>query len=128
MRLLLDTHLLLWAAGEPGRLSSAARRRMKDAGNELMFSAASFWEIAIKRGLGRNDFQVDPRLLRRGLLDNGYSELLIGSDHAVALDGLPRLHKDPFDRILVAQAMVEGITLLTMDPLVAQYAGPVRRV
>jgi PIN domain nuclease of toxin-antitoxin system len=128
MRLLLDTHLLLWAAGEPGRLSSGARRLMKDAGNELMFSAASFWEIAIKRGLGRNDFQVDPRLLRRGLLDNGYSELLIGSDHAVALDGLPRLHKDPFDRILVAQAMVEGITLLTMDPLVAQYAGPVRRV
>jgi PIN domain nuclease of toxin-antitoxin system len=101
---------------------------MKDAGNELIFSAASFWEIAIKRGLGRNDFQVDPRLLRRGLLDNGYSELLIGSDHAVALDGLPRLHKDPFDRILVAQAMVEGITLLTVDPLVAQYAGPVRRV
>jgi PIN domain nuclease of toxin-antitoxin system len=128
MRLLLDTHLLLWAAGEPGRLSIAARRLMKDAGNELMFSAASFWEIAIKRSLGRDDFQVDPRLLRRGLLDNGYSELLIGSDHAVALDGLPRLHKDPFDRILVAQAMVEGITLLTMDPLVAQYAGPVRRV
>jgi PIN domain nuclease of toxin-antitoxin system len=101
---------------------------MKDTGNELMFSAASFWEIAIKRGLGRNDFQIDPRLLRRGLLDNGYSELLVGSDHAVALDGLPRLHKDPFDRILVAQAMVEGITLLTVDPLVAQYAGPVRRV
>jgi PIN domain nuclease of toxin-antitoxin system len=67
-------------------------------------------------------------LLRRGLLDNGYSELPIGSDHAVAIDGLPPLHKDPFDRILVAQAIVEGITLLTMDPLVAQYAGPVRRV
>jgi PIN domain nuclease of toxin-antitoxin system len=101
---------------------------MKDAENERMFSAASFWEIAIKRGFGRNDFQVDPRLLRRGLLDNGYSELPIGSDHAVAIDGLPPLHKDPFDRILVAQAIVEGITLLTMDPLVAQYAGPVRRV
>jgi PIN domain nuclease of toxin-antitoxin system len=128
MRLLLDTHLLLWAAGEPDRLSAVARRLIKDAGNELMFSAASFWEIAIKRGLGRRDFQVDPRLLRRGLLDNRYSELLIGSDHAVAIDGLPRLHKDPFDRILVAQAMVEGITLLTVDPLVAQYAGPVRRV
>jgi PIN domain nuclease of toxin-antitoxin system len=128
MRLLLDTHLLLWAAGEPDRLSTVARRLIKDVGNELMFSAASFWEIAIKRGLGRRDFQVDPRLLRRGLLDNRYSELLIGSDHAVAIDGLPRLHKDPFDRILVAQAMVEGITLLTVDPLVAQYAGPVRRV
>jgi PIN domain nuclease of toxin-antitoxin system len=128
MRLLLDTHLLLWGAGQPDRLSAAARRLIKDAGNELMFSAASFWEIAIKRELGRDDFQVDPRLLRRGLLDNGYSELVICSDHAVAIDGLPRLHKDPFDRILVAQAMVEGITLLTVDPLVAQYAGPVRRV
>jgi PIN domain nuclease of toxin-antitoxin system len=128
MRLLLDTHLLLWAAGEPDRLSTVARKLIKDSGNELTFSAASFWEIAIKRGLGRDDFQVDPRLLRRGLLDNSYSELLIGSDHALAIDGLPRLHKDPFDRILVAQAMVEGITLLTVDPLVAQYAGPVRRV
>jgi PIN domain nuclease of toxin-antitoxin system len=128
MKLLLDTHLLLWAAGEPDRLSTVARRLIKDAGNELIFSAASFWEIAIKRGLGRDDFQVDPRSMRRGLLDNHYSELLIGSDHAIAIDALPRLHKDPFDRILIAQAMVEGITLLTTDPLLAQYAGPVRRV
>ena len=101
---------------------------MNDSRNELIFSAANLWEIAIKRGLGRNDFQVDPRLLRRGLLDNGYSELPISADHAVALDGLPPLHKDPFDRILIAQATVEGITLLTVDPLVAQYPGPVRRV
>jgi len=93
-----------------------------------MFSAASLCEIAIKRGLGRKDFQVDPRLLRRGLLDNGYTELPIGSDHAVALDGLAPIHKDPFDRILIAQATVEGITLLTADPVVAQYAGPIRRV
>jgi len=128
MKLLLDTHLLLWAAGKPGRLSADARRLMKDAGNELIFSAASLWEIVIKRGLGRDDFQVDPRLFRRGLLDNGYIELPIGSEHAVAIDGLPLLHKDPFDRILIAQALVEGIILLTMDPLVAQYPGPVRRV
>ena len=128
MKLLLDTHLLLWAAGKPGRLSADARRLMKDAGNELIFSAASLWEIVIKRGLGRDDFQVDPRLFRRGLLDNGYVELPIGSEHAVAIDGLPLLHKDPFDRILIAQALVEGIILLTMDPLVAQYPGPVRRV
>jgi PIN domain nuclease of toxin-antitoxin system len=128
MKLLLDTHLLLWAAGDPGRLSIAARNLMKDAGNELVFSAASFWEITIKRGLGRKDFQVDQRLLRRGLLDNGYSELLIGSNHAVAIDDLENLHKDPFDRIPIAQAIVEGITLLTADPLVAQYAGPIRRV
>ena len=93
-----------------------------------MFSAASFWEIAIKLRLGREDFQVDPGLLRRGLLDNGYSELLIGSDHVIAVNALPRLHKDPFDRILVAQAIVEGILLLTADPLIAQYPGPIRRV
>ena len=128
MKLLLDTHLLLWSAGQPDRLSTTARRLMKDVANELMFSAASFWEIAIKRALGRDDFQTDPRLLRRGLLYNGYSELPVSSDHAIAIDGLPRFHKDPFDRILVAQAMVEGITLLTVDPLIAQYAGPVRRV
>jgi PIN domain nuclease of toxin-antitoxin system len=93
-----------------------------------MFSSASLWEVAIKRGLGRDDFRVDPRLLRRGLLDNGYSELPITSEHAVAVDGLPPFHKDPFDRMLVAQATVEGIALLTADPWVAQYPGPVRRV
>jgi PIN domain nuclease of toxin-antitoxin system len=128
MRLLLDTHLLLWAAAEPAQLSRTARRLISDGNNELIFSTASLWEVAIKRGLGRNDFQVEPRLLRRGLLDNGYSELPIGSNHAVALDGLAPLHKDPFDRILIAQATVEGITLLTMDPLVAQYSGPIRQV
>jgi PIN domain nuclease of toxin-antitoxin system len=128
MRLLLDTHLLLWAAGKPGSLPADAQRLMKDAGNELIFSAASLWEIVIKRGLGRDDFQVDPRLFRRGLLDNSYNELPIGSDHAVAVEGLPLLHKDPFDRILIAQATVEGILLLTVDPLVAQYPVPIRRV
>ena len=128
MKLLLDTHLLLWAAGEPGRLSAAARALIDDPDNELLFSAASLWEVAIKHGLGREDFQVDARLLRRGLLDNGYQELPIASEHAVAIDGLPTIHKDPFDRLLVAQAMVEGITLLTVDPLVAQYPGPVRQV
>jgi PIN domain nuclease of toxin-antitoxin system len=93
-----------------------------------MFSPASLWEVASKRGLGRDDFQVDPRLLRRGLLDNGYVELPITSEHAVAVDGLPPIHKDPFDRILVAQATVEGVALLTADPMVAQYPGPVRQV
>jgi PIN domain nuclease of toxin-antitoxin system len=128
MKLLLDTHLVVWAAGKPDRLSMPARKLMGNAENELMFSAASFWEITIKRGLGRNDFRLDPRLLRRALLDNGYTELPVGSDHALAIDGLPPLHKDPFDRILVAQAIVEGIMLLTADPLVAQYPGPIRRV
>ena len=128
MKLLLDTHLLLWAAGLPDRLSADALALIDAPENELFFSVASLWEIVIKRGLGRDDFRVDARVLRRGLLDNGYSELPIGSEHAVAIDNLPPIHKDPFDRMLVAQAMVEGITLLTSDPLVAQYPGPVRRV
>lgn len=128
MTLLLDTHLPLWAAGQPDRLSAAACALIESADKELIFSAASLWEIAIKRGLGRDDFLIDGRLLRRGLLDNGYVELPISSEHALAIDTLPPLHKDPFDRILVAQAIVEGITLLTADPVVAQYPGPVRRV
>jgi PIN domain nuclease of toxin-antitoxin system len=99
-----------------------------DPQNEPVFSSASLWEIAIKSGLGRADFQVDARVLRRALLDNGYRELAITSEHAVAIDGLPPLHKDPFDRLLVAQSMVEGITLLTTDPRVAQYPGPVHKV
>jgi PIN domain nuclease of toxin-antitoxin system len=128
MKLLLDTHLLLWAAGEPRKLPAAALALIDDPANELIFSAASLWEIAIKRRLGRNDFRVDPRQLRRGLLDNGYLELPITSEHAIAIDGLPPLHKDPFDRILIAQATIEGITLLTADPIVARYRGPVREV
>lgn len=128
MKLLLDTHLLLWAAGQPERLSSTARALINNLDNELLFSAASIWEVSIKRGLGRDDFRVDPRLLRRGLLDNGYIELPVTSMHAVTVDGMPSAHKDPFDRILVAQATVEGITLLTADPLVARYPGPIRSV
>ena len=128
MKVLLDTHLLLWAAGQPNRLPVAALKLIDAPTNELLFSAASIWEVAIKRGLGRNDFQADPRLLRRGLLDNGYSELPILSDHVVAIESLPPIHKDPFDRLLVAQATVEGITLLTTDSVVAQYPGPVRMV
>jgi PIN domain nuclease of toxin-antitoxin system len=128
VKLLLDTHVLLWAAGQPNRLPAKARKWIGDPGNVPMFSAASLWEIAIKSSLGREDFQVDARLLRRGLLDNGYIELPVTSEHAVTIDSLPPIHKDPFDRLLVAQAMVEGILLLTVDPLVAQYPGPVQRV
>ena len=128
MKLLLDTHLLLWAAGEPKRLSKQARSLIDNTENELLFSAGSLWEVAIKRGLGREDFKVDPRLLRRGLLDNGYNELPITSEHLVATESLPPIHRDPFDRVLVAQATVEGITLLTVDSLVSRYPGPIRAV
>ena len=128
MRLLVDTHLLLWAAGTPERLPAAARALLDDAQNVPVFSSASLLEVAIKRGLGRRDFRVDPRVLRRGLLDNGYDELPITGEHAVALDALPPIHKDPFDRMLIVQSMIEGITLLTADPLIAQYPAPVRKV
>ena len=128
MKLLLDTHLLLWVAGQPDRLSPVARQLIEDNENELIFSTATLLEVVIKRGLGRDDFKVDPRLLRRGLLDNGYSELPISSEHVVAVDTLPPLHKDSFDRVLVAQALVEGITLLTTDTVVASYPAPVRAV
>lgn len=128
MKLLLDSHLLLWAAGSPERLPESARALFEDPVNELLFSAASLWEIAIKRGLGRGDFQVDARVLRRGLVDNGYLELPVTSEHAVAIDSLPPLHRDPFDRILVAQAQVEGITLVTADEMVAKYPGPIRKI
>ncbi|WP_420960205.1 type II toxin-antitoxin system VapC family toxin [Brucella sp. IR073] len=128
MKFLLDTHLLLWAAGEPEKLPPAAFAEIGNADNELLFSAASLWEIAIKRGLGRADFTVDPRLLRRGLIDNGFLELPITSEDAVAVEGLPSIHKDPFDRLLIAQSIVEGIPLMTVDEMVARYPAPIRRV
>lgn len=126
MKLLLDTHVLLWAAGTPTRLSASARRLLNDPDNDLLFSPASLWEIAIKSGLGRADFRADARLLRRALLDNGYEELPILSAHVVEIASLPNLHKDPFDRLLVAQSKVEGITLLTSDASLADYPGPIR--
>lgn len=126
MSLLLDTHLLLWASGLPDRLPDIARTLLEDPETEPVFSAASLWEIAIRNGLGRPDFCVDPRLLRRGLLENGYTELPVTGTHAVAVDLLPPIHKDPFDRLLVAQAQIEGLTLLTVDPVVGRYPGPIR--
>jgi PIN domain nuclease of toxin-antitoxin system len=128
VKFLLDTHVLLWAAGQPERLSAATRRLLNSPSHELLFSAASLWEIAIKKTLGREDFRVEPRLLRRGLLDNGYVELPVTSQHAVGIDGLPPLHKDPFDRLLLSQALSEGVTLLTADEQLARYPGPVRKV
>jgi PIN domain nuclease of toxin-antitoxin system len=128
MKLLLDTHLLLWAAAMPRRLSRAARALLADPEHELLFSAASIWEVTIKAAMGRPGFRADARLLRRGLLDNGYVEVPVTSQHALELDSLPAIHRDPFDRILVAQARVEGVALVTTDEVVAQYPGPIRRV
>lgn len=123
MKLLIDTHLLLWAAAGVG-LSDSATRALEDA-DTLMFSAASIWEIGIKSALGRPDFSVDAGVFRRELLDNGYEELAITGAHAAVVATLPDLHRDPFDRILIAQAMLEGVTLITADRAVLQYPGPI---
>ena len=158
MKLLLDTHILLWAVGTPERLSPRAFAMIDDPDAEPMVSAASLWEVAIKAGLAglrpsknppssdgqrmqpdceakprsrkleREDFQVDPAILRRGLLEHGYTELPISGAHATAVARLPHIHKDPFDRILVAQAQLEGITLLTTDAIVARYPAPILHV
>jgi PIN domain nuclease of toxin-antitoxin system len=118
----------LRAAGQPKKLSTTARSLITAKDSLPIFSAASLWEIIIKSRLGREDFKVDARVLRRSMLDNGYGELPIGSEHVVALESLPPLHKDPFDRILVAQALVEGITLITADERLVRYRAPVRLV
>jgi PIN domain nuclease of toxin-antitoxin system len=97
-------------------------------GSEIFFSAASLWEVAIKFGQGKPDFQFDPQPLRRGLLRTGYTELAIMSEHVMHVCQLPHIHKDPFDRLLIAQATLEGITLLTTDTLIAQYPGPIQKL
>ena len=123
MKLLLDTHMLLWAAA--GTLPNDAEKMVIDGNNILYFSPASIWEIGVKQRLGRSDFKVDPEVLRRGLLDNQYQELSITSLHALAANELPQIHKDPFDRMLLAQAKAEGISLLTSDSTLRDYPGPV---
>ena len=126
MNCLLDTQLLLWAAGDPDRLANEVQLLLQDPQTQPCFSAASIWEVAIKNGLGRPDFQADPRLLRRGLLENGYVELPVTGSHAAEIDLLPPIHKDPFDRLLIAQSRIEGLNLLTTDRLMARYPGPIQ--
>lgn len=123
MNILLDTHILLWAAA--GTLEGQAADLIRDEDNTLFFSPASLWEIGIKRGFGRQDFTVNPEVLHRGLLDNQYRELAIASYHVLAVCNLPMHHKDPFDRILLAQAKAEGISLLTSDKALQEYDGPI---
>ena len=128
MRLLLDTHILLWAAVEPERLSLAASSLVENPDNAIMFSVVSLWEVAIKTGRGRDDFRIDAGVLRRSLFDNGYTEIPMIGAHAAVLTSLPPPSQGPFDHMLVAQAMSEGVTLVTADPQVAKYPGPIRLV
>ena len=125
MNLLLDTHCLLWAAAGADRLPPQALALVEDPGNRLWFSVASIWEVAIKRALDRPDFRTDPGTLRAGLLSAGYEELPIEGRHVLILSALPPLHRDPFDRLLLAQATAEGMRLLTADRRLAAYGGPV---
>ena len=126
MRLLLDTHLLVWAMGSPERLSAALAAMLQDPANTPVFSVASLWELVIKQALGRPDFRVEPALLRRALLDGGWQELPVQAHHALAVAALPLLHRDPFDRLLLAQASSDGLLLITADQQLAAYPGPVR--
>ncbi len=129
MKLLLDTELLLWAAGYPERLSPVARKLLSTADNVLLFSAVSLLEIAAKSALARPDFEVEPRILRRGLLDNGYVELALSSQHVVSAGDANAGHDgDTFDRLLLSQAACEGITLLTTDARLPASRGLVRKV
>ncbi len=127
MRVLADTQLLIWAAISPSKLSAEAESRLSNRDDQIFFSTVSIWETAIKHGRGHTDFFMDPATLRLGLLQAGYSELLITSEHAIAVATLPPIHRDPFDRLLAAQARVEGLVLLTSDTTLARYPG-VRRV
>jgi PIN domain nuclease of toxin-antitoxin system len=128
MKLLLDTHLLLWASEDSPRLPALASSLIADSENELLFSVASIWEISIKHAKGLESFHARPGTVWEGLLENGYAELSVLGKHAVAAGSLLPIHKDPFDRLLIAQALVEGITLLTADPVIAKYPGPIRKV
>jgi len=128
MDLLLDTNILLWSRITPERLSATAQTLLTSQDNRLFFSIASLWEIAIKRSLNRPDFTVDPALLLRDLQANDYQELGISSAHTLAVTAMPWLHRDPFDRILIAQANIDGLLLITADSTIARYPGPIKLI
>jgi PIN domain nuclease of toxin-antitoxin system len=125
MKLLLDTQMLIWATFCSAKLPDQARQLIVDRDNDIFFSPASLWETAIKNSRNRLDFQVEARILRSRLLDCGYQEMPITGIHAIAVSDLPLLHKDPFDRLLLAQAKTEGFSLMTTDATLEAYPAPV---
>lgn len=126
MSLLLDTHILLWVGESPERLPSDIADLIENGEEDVAFSAVNIWEIAIKYALGRPDFRTDPALVMRRFREAGFRELAVTSEHAMRVGTLPRLHNDPFDRLLVAQSIVEGMTLLTADATLAAYPAMIR--
>jgi PIN domain nuclease of toxin-antitoxin system len=118
MRILLDTHILLWALSDDPKLSAKARKLIENAA-EIYVSAATFWELAIKAGLGKLNVNLDE--IREYCLESGYVELPITSEHAIAVKDLEHHHRDPFDRLIIATAIIEPMKLVTADPIVAKY-------
>lgn len=121
MNYLLDTHILLWSLVEPDKVPMRMVRLIEDTGNRVWFSSASIWEIAIKHSLGKDEFPVEPGMIWKAARQTGMEELAVSAEHAVGVDALPWLHRDPLDRMLVAQARVEGMKLLSVDAQVNAY-------
>lgn len=128
MNLLLDTHVALWAIADSPKLSKKARELIESPKSTAWISAATVWEIAIKHSLGRGDMPVSGPEALRYFQESGYHFLAVEPEHAAAVGELPMHHGDPFDRILVAQALVEPMRLLTHDPVVARYSDTVIKV
>lgn len=128
MNLLLDTHVALWAITDSPKLAQKARDLIASSRSTVWVSAASVWEIAIKHSLGRGDMPVSGQDAVRYFRESGYRFLPVEPEHAVMVEDLPPHHHDPFDRILVAQALVEPMRLLTHDPLVALYSDTIIKI
>ncbi len=128
MRLLLDTHLLLWALAEPRKLGPELADMIENPDNEVLFSAASIWEITIKAALNRPDFRISPMAVTEGALDAGFTELAVHATAAARVAGLPHHHKDPFDRLLVSQAILGELYLFTADRLLPPYTSLVQLI
>lgn len=129
MKVLVDTHVLIWMATEnTARLSALAINVVGSKDNEVWFSAISILEIAIKQSLGRPDFNLDADIIRHSFLGIEFKELAVNGIQSAYVARLPTLHRDPFDRLLVAQASVEGMTLITADEQIAKYPGPILKI
>ncbi|MEN3150520.1 type II toxin-antitoxin system VapC family toxin [Neorhizobium sp. IRAMC:178] len=128
MRILLDSHLLVWLVGASDRLPLAAREIIENPDHDIFFSSASIWELSIKYSSGKIGLELPPRMLYQVLIESNFNELAVTASHALEIDSLPQIHKDPFDRILIAQSMSEGMLLLTSDEAIAKYGGPIRFV
>lgn len=125
---LVDTHVLIWLAVDSPRLGDTARDLLADPDNHIFFSAISIFEIATKERLSKRGFDVEASAIRRMMIENDFAELAVTGLHAAHVATLPLVHRDPFDRLLVAQAMIEGFTLMTADEMIVQYPGPILKI